>query len=107
MKVFLYDIETEYEFDDSETNDETGLDSALDEFYNLSEEEGSFFGIIDDFNNCIQFQFSKNGRWFIDIPNPKESISLQSYASYDECVWLIKEIYRIGKIDNEVLRGQN
>ena len=107
MKVFLYDIETDYEFDDSQTNDETDLETALDEFYTLSEEDGSFFGIIDDFDKCIQFAYTENKNWLVDIPNPPSFDNLQAYATYDECIALIEKVYKEGKITDEILQGKN
>lgn len=100
MKVFLYDVETDYEFDDSQTNDETDLETALDEFYNLSEEDGSFFGVIDEQDNCIQFVWEAQDKWLVDIPKPPSFLNLQKFADYDECVDIIKKYFTQKKLKN-------
>ena len=99
MKVFLYNSETEYEFNDIEHDDDTDLETELDEFYELSE-EGSFFGIITPDNRIIQFAYVDNNKWILDIPskdNPQDFY--QREVNYDACVEIIKSVFSGTSID--------
>lgn len=90
MKIFLYDTEI-----DNEVNDhKAGLEEALDEFYALSDEDGSFFGIEDSNNKILQFSWEDDNKWLIDIPVEPGKYSLQKYANYEECIDLIKNFYQ-------------
>ena len=89
MKIFLYDSETDYKVD----NYEVDLEEALDEFYALSDEDGSFFGVTDN-NTILQFAWEGDDKWLVDIPVEPGIFSLEKYASYDECVDLIKSFYQ-------------
>ncbi|AIY14023.1 hypothetical protein [Cellulophaga baltica] len=89
MKAFLYDIESEYELE----NEELKLDEILTEFYQLSEQEGSFIGIKTE-TEPIQFAYETQDKWLVDVPyDIKNRLTLQKYASYDECVEIIKQVY--------------
>jgi len=65
MKIFLYDSETDYKVD----NYEVDLEEALDEFYALSDEDGSFFGVTDN-NTILQFAWEGDDKWLVDIYYP-------------------------------------
>lgn len=97
MEIFLYDVESDYEVTDYEVN----LEKALDEFYELSEEDGSFFGLKDSSGNFIQFAWTSENKWLLDIPIEPPKLSLQRYANYDECVGIIKAAYE-GKHYSEI-----
>ena len=100
MKVFLYNSETEYEFNDIEHDDDTDLETAIEEFSELSEEEGSFFGIITPDNRIIQFAYVDNNKWNLDIPskdNPQDFY--QREVNYDACVEIIKSVFSGVSID--------
>jgi len=100
MKVYLYDSETEYDFDDMINDDDTDLETAIEEFYELSEEEGSFLGIITPDNRIIQFAYVDNNKWILDIPskdNPQDFY--QREVTYDACVQIIKSVFSGTSID--------
>ncbi len=97
MKIFLYDVESDYEVTDYEVD----LEKALDEFYELSDEDGSFFGVKDNNDTTLQFSWESDDKWLVDIPVELGKYSLQKYASYDECVELIKSYYE-GKSPMEI-----
>ncbi len=88
MIVFLYDSELEYELLDEELH----LNEALTEFYELSEIEGSFFG-VKTLGEVIQFSWEDVDKWLIDLPNPPSFLNFQRYANYDECVETIKIVF--------------
>lgn len=90
MKIFLYDTETDYEA----INDEADLEKALEKFYELSDEDGSFFGVSNNNDIVIQFAWVDDNKWLVDIPIEVGKYSLQKYANYDECVDLIKSFYQ-------------
>lgn len=82
MKYWYYDIQNE----DSEEIEGNGkLDEIINDFYYLSEEEGSFFGLENNENEILQFAWSHD-KWIADIPIPKENGSFQKKLNYDECV---------------------
>jgi hypothetical protein len=94
MRVFLYNSETEYEFNDVEDDDDTDLETTLEEFYELSE-EGSFLGIVTPDDRTIQFLYQSNDNWLLDIPSkddPQEKF-YQRLVSYDECIQIIKLLF--------------
>ncbi|WP_165750509.1 hypothetical protein [Cellulophaga sp. Z1A5H] len=83
MKIFSN------EFQDKELN----LEKALSEFYKISEEEGSFFGVKTE-KEPIQFAYETRDKWLVDIPyDIKNRLTLQKYATYNECVEIIKQVY--------------
>lgn len=89
MTVYLYDAEYDYELQDEELN----LQEALKEFYELSDGDGSFFGIKTE-TKTTQFAWVADDKWLVDIPYDMEKrICLQKYADYDECVEIIKSVF--------------
>jgi hypothetical protein len=76
------------------------LDTAIDIFYELNDEEDNFFGLIDDSEKCIQFMFISEDKWLVDIPIPPDFNNLQKYATYEECVSIIKETF----LENKIIR---
>ncbi|MCF6348446.1 MAG: hypothetical protein L3J20_09130 [Flavobacteriaceae bacterium] len=89
MIIFLYSVEGDYELKDEDLN----LEESLTEFYELSDEKGSFFGVKTK-NGIIQFAWENENKWLVDLPNPPSFLNLQRYASYDECVEIIKSIFK-------------
>ncbi|MFH6951368.1 hypothetical protein ACHRV6_22965 [Flavobacterium sp. FlaQc-51] len=80
MKLFFYDYVTEEGFDSNEPMN-TDLDTALDIFYELNDEENNFFGLIDDSEKCIQFMFISEDNWLVDIPIPPDfSNNIEKYS---------------------------
>lgn len=103
MKAFLFDAETEYEFDDLKDNDDTDLDTALEEFYYLSDQEGSFMGFRTADERIVQFAWEKADIWLVDVPeknNPREFF--QKSLSYENCVEVIRKLYN--EISTEELK---
>ncbi len=91
MKLFYYD-----ELNNEEANDkEATIEIALDDFYKLSDNEKSFFGIINKKGEVIQFTWEDEDTWLIDIPYDVENKkSLQKHGNYEECVRIIKLIFQ-------------
>ena len=89
MIIFLYNVESGYGLDDIDLE----LEEALTEFYELSDEKGSFFGIKTD-NGIIQFAWNGVDKWLLDLPNPPSFLNPQRYANYDESVEIIKSIFK-------------
>ncbi len=97
MEIFLNDAGNDYELQDEELN----LEEALTEFYELSDEEGSFFGIKTE-KKTIQFAYVDEDKWLIDIPyDMKNFICLQKYSTYEECTKIINSIFN-GKQPEEI-----
>ena len=90
MEVYLYDVESDYEI----LSHKLTLDDSLTEFYELSDEKGSFFGIRINKKLAIQFAWAGVDKWLIDIPIEPGMHSLQKYATYDECLELINNTYK-------------
>ena len=104
MKIFYYDAETENNF----VGDEKikNIDEVIEDFFYLSDIDGSFFGLISENKQVIQFSWEKDDIWSVDIPlkSTFESddirTSLQKYANYDECINIIENTYYNRSINN-------
>jgi len=100
MIFFMYDVETDNGFDEEVLS----LDEAIEVFYYLSDEKGSFFGIENDNQQIIQFSWEDDDIWLVDIPLKStfeiNQVSLQKYAHYDECINIIKDTYNNKSINN-------
>ena len=97
MKYWYYDILDEY----GEVVEGDGkLDEIITDFYYLSEEEGSFFGLENGENEILQFSLCQD-KWVADIPRPKEDGSFQKILDYDKCTVLIEEFYNTKRINKE------
>ena len=65
------------------------LRNALQAFYNLSEEQGSFIGFtIDD--KIIQIDWNDDNLRMADIPEPHKPVSFQKECDLEQCVEIIK-----------------
>lgn len=104
MKIFYQNYTTD-EGVDGNNPIELNLEETLEIFENLQSEEDNFFGLVDDYQKCIQFVYEDDNTWLIDVPNPPTFENLQAYGTYDECVSLIKKIYKENKIIDEILQG--
>ena len=99
MKIFYQDYCIN-EGIDANKPIEADLEFALELFYELTDEEDNFFGIIDDDSGkSIQFMYIKEDTWLVDIPTIKEAGSWQKYTNYDECVEFIREFYESKQVD--------
>ncbi len=104
MKLFYQNYTTDTGVEGN-TPIELDLHQVLEIFENLQLEEDNFLGLIDEKEKCIQFVNEGDNTWLVDIPNPPTFENLQAYATYDECVSLIKKIYKENKITDEILQG--
>ncbi len=94
MKVFLYDAETEYKFDDRDDDDDTDLEAAIEEFYELSEEKGSVFGILTTSNDIVQFSYAYDNKWILDISSKHNPQKLdRRIVDYEEGIEIIKSVF--------------
>ena len=93
MKIFSFDPEL-----DNSVDDDLDLEEALEEFYYLTDVEGTFFGIEDSEERCIQFAWISQDKWLVDIPKPPDFVNYQKYADYDECVEMIKRVYELNEV---------
>lgn len=89
MKYFYYNGETGKSINDAEI---ISLTKSLDDFYTLSEEEGSFLGIQDDEENIIQFMY--DDVWIIDIPIKGTRSTLSKEDDFNECTNIINSFYK-------------
>ncbi|MET4083230.1 hypothetical protein ABIB40_003199 [Pedobacter sp. UYP30] len=97
MKIYYHDYYTD-EGIDTYNPREADLPYTLDIFYNLTDEENNFFGIVDGNNRCIQFAWENQDKWLVDIPNPPSDLNYQTYADYDGCIAMIKDVYQLNKV---------
>ncbi|QOW59968.1 hypothetical protein [Treponema pedis] len=95
IKVFYYDYALEHGIDEPRIVD---LQTALQWFYELTDESDNFFGLVDDNDRCIQFMYVDTDEWLVDIPCPPDFVNWQKTADYDECVAIIKEVYKNNRI---------
>ena len=73
----------------------------MTEFYQLSDNKDSFFGIKKG-EDSIQFTWEDEDKWLIDVPyDMKNFICLQKFSDYNECYEIIKSIYE-GAIIKEI-----
>jgi hypothetical protein len=93
MKIFSFDPEL-----DNGADDDLSLEEALEEFYYLTDVDGTFYGIIDSEERCIQFAWISQDKWLVDIPKPPDFINYQKYADYDECIDMIKRVYELKEV---------
>lgn len=93
MNIFSYNPKT-----DNSLEEDLDLEQALAEFYYLTAIEGSFFGIVDSEEKCIQFAWLSKDKFLVDIPNPPDFINYQKYAGYEECVEMIKRVYALNEV---------
>jgi len=96
MKYFYCDI-TDPDYDDDESDDVFSADGTLDEilqdFFDLSEEDGSFLGLENEQGQVIQFMWEGDNNWLVDIPVMEKEGSFQKHADYDGCVDFIEQFF--------------
>lgn len=94
MKIFFSDYEAD-EHVSAEAPREVSLQDALAQFEALSDEEGCFFGIIDDKEQTLQFMYNDDGTLLIDVPLLELEGSLKrDSTSFEECRQLILDSER-------------
>ena len=99
MKIYYHDYYIDKGIDANEPR-EVDLALALELFYELTDEENNFFGITDDNNEkCIQFLYMEQNTWIVDIPIPPDFINYQKKADYEECVSIIRNVFKEKKIN--------
>jgi hypothetical protein len=99
MKIFFYDADTEAQRDEYEGD----LDEAINEFYELSDVKGSFFGLVNETGKVVQFAWMDDDKWTIDIPLPEQGGSLSRYGDYELCQQVIIDYFN--GISPELLAG--
>lgn len=93
MRIFYQDYYTDEGID---ANDpiEADLEFALELFYELTDNEDNFFGIINDNNGkSIQFMYVEQDTWLVDIPAIDKKGAWQQHTDYDGCISLIQDFY--------------
>ncbi len=98
MKLYYYDAYLDESIDSSKPV-EVSHSEAIEEFYNLTDYDGSFYGLIDDDQKTIQFAWVDQDKWLVDIPMPPDFVNPQQYADYDECIEIIDKIYSLNKVE--------
>jgi hypothetical protein len=88
FKMFLSDYDDDRHIPSQSPVTRT-LQEAMDEFENLSDSEGCFFGLIDESGNIVQFMWNADHSLTVDIPRPAQGGSLKKQASFDECLALL------------------
>ncbi|GEN71265.1 hypothetical protein [Chryseobacterium lathyri] len=91
IRTFYYDSSSDEGIESSEAREMT-LENALETFYNLSEEKGSFIGFKTN-DKIIQFDWNDDNLWMADIPDPQKRGSFQKECDYDQCVEIIKSAF--------------
>jgi hypothetical protein len=95
MKIFSSDLEDEINLSENTLSE----DGILDNFYNLYNEEGSFWGIEDNEGNILQFCWLYDNTWLVDIPVPPDFVNYQKKADYEECILIIRNILSDNKVN--------
>ncbi|MET4084204.1 hypothetical protein ABIB40_004178 [Pedobacter sp. UYP30] len=98
MKIFLFDPEWDYELNDYDAS----IEEALEAFYDLPDVKGAFFGLIDSEDRFVQFAWSAQDKWIIDIPAKSyetSGASFQILGSYENCIEIINAMYNELQVD--------
>lgn len=89
MKVFFLDNKTGAGRDDYDAD----LNEAINVFYTLSDTLGSFFGLVNDSGEIVQFAWIDDDKLLINIPLPERDGALHKYADYATCQQVIIDYY--------------
>ncbi len=89
MKVFFSNSDTGAKRDDYEAN----LDEAINEFYELSDSIGSFFGLVNNSGKIVQFAWMDDDKWTINIPLPERGGALHKFGDYETCQQVIIDYF--------------
>jgi len=95
MKIFSSDLEDDIDI----STDVLTEEEIINNFYELYDEQGSFWGIEDNAGKVLQFYWLYDETWLVDIPVPPDFINYQKKADYEECVLIIKNILKEKKIN--------
>jgi len=68
MNYFLFDPEKKL---DVPLNDSSkiSLEKAIEEFYHLCDDNGSFFGLQNQNGAVLQFSWEDEDEWLVDMPS--------------------------------------
>lgn len=93
MKIFYYDAYKDEGIESKKTT-EASKERAIKYFFELTDFDGTFFGVINDEEKVVQFAWQDDNKWLVDIPyDIANYMSLQKYATYEKCVNIIKAVY--------------
>lgn len=101
VSVFYYDEETG-DIIDSLHPEVCSKQKALSLFNVLTEKRGSFFGMVDENDDTLQFICLNNDNWRVDKPVPKEKGAYFCNASWEKCKKLIECVYDKIPIENYI-----
>ncbi|KZX11254.1 hypothetical protein [Methanobrevibacter filiformis] len=74
------------------------LEEILEEFGKLYITD-SFFTLVNDKKEILQFMLEKNDGWVADIPEMEKNRALQKHVEYSQCITLIEDFYNGISID--------
>jgi len=94
MKIFSSDLEEDLDI----SKNRLSAEEIIKNFYELYDEQGSFWGIEDDDGTILQFYWLQDDIWLVDIPVPPTFINYQKKADYEECTLIIKNILKEKKV---------
>ncbi len=95
MHYFLYDASTDREIESAHPVDGS-LDVIVEEFHTVSQEDGSFFGVIDATGKVLQFYWDDEGIVHIDIPLPQKHGSMTKPTIAEDCLRMLELAYTGG-----------
>lgn len=72
---------------------EASVWQALDIFNNISDDDGSYIGLVDEHQETLQFMKYNKYVWLIEIPKPHLGGSYQGYFTKNKCKKIISEIF--------------
>ena len=97
MKYFYSDVNDPF----SDISKEGDLGDILKSFVDLSKENGSFLGLINDNGLILQFMCEGEDEFIADIPKIESNGSFQKNLNFKMCIDLIEDFY------NEILIDTN
>ena len=90
MKTYYNDTVRKVTFEDKSI----GLPDANDYFKALSDDQESYIGFIDVYDEVIIFKWIVKNKWMIDHPLVPNTLHKQCYATDEECLDIIEKIYQ-------------
>lgn len=95
MKIFYWDYNLNEGIEEPIKVD---LQTALNLFYEVTEEPNNFFCVIDDNQKAIQFLCLDDDKWLVDIPSPPNFNNYQIKTDLEGCAYMIKEVFKQNRI---------